>query len=114
MGERSWGSTDKSPPTDEVLPWYEATKDRPETKPLKVAHIITRLDRGGSTDNTLLTVLGLDPARYRVTLVTGMTTFPSPLVRRLKERPDITVRFPWLTCRPFGPFIGCSGANGSI
>ena len=84
---------DKSPPPIEVLPWYEATKDRPESKPLKVAHIITRLDRGGSTDNTLLTVLGLDPARYRVTLVTGMTTFPSPLVRRLKERPDITVRF---------------------
>ena len=84
---------DKSPPPIEVLPWYKATENKPVSRPWKIAHIITRLDRGGSTDNTLLTVLGLNPTRYRVTLVTGMTTFPSPLVRRLKERPDITVRF---------------------
>ena len=71
----------------------DPAKKRISSKPWKVAHIITRLDRGGSPDNTLLTVLGHDPARYRVTLVSGLTTFPSPLVRRLKDRPDIAVHF---------------------
>jgi len=68
-------------------------KKSPSSKPCKIAHIITRLDRGGSTDNTLLTVLGHDPARYHVTLISGQTTFPSTLVGRLADRPDITVRF---------------------
>ena len=71
----------------------DPAKKRLSSKPWKVAHIITRLDRGGSPDNTLLTVLGHDPARYRVTLVSGLTTFPSPLVCRLKDRPDIAVHF---------------------
>lgn len=35
-------------------------------------HIITRMDMGGSAQNTLLTCLGLDKSRYRVTLVTGL------------------------------------------
>ncbi len=93
MGERPRGATGKPPPPEEVRPLYTATDDKPVSKPWKVAHSITRLDRGGSTDNTLLTVLGLDPTRYRVDLITGLTSFPSPLVRRLKKRPDITVRF---------------------
>ncbi|MDV2496613.1 MAG: glycosyltransferase [bacterium] len=72
---------------------FDPVEKKPGPTPWKVAHIITRLDRGGSPDNTLLTVLGHDPARYRVTLVSGLTTFPSPLVRRLKDRPDIAVHF---------------------
>jgi glycosyltransferase involved in cell wall biosynthesis len=36
-----------------------------------VLHLITRLDRGGSAENTLLTVTGLDPHRYRVILASG-------------------------------------------
>jgi glycosyltransferase involved in cell wall biosynthesis len=39
----------------------------------KVLHIITRLDMGGSAQNTLLSCLGLDPALYSVTLVKGST-----------------------------------------
>jgi glycosyltransferase involved in cell wall biosynthesis len=39
----------------------------------KVLHIITRLDMGGSAQNTLLSCLGLDPALYSVTLIKGST-----------------------------------------
>lgn len=34
-------------------------------------HIITRFDKGGSAENTFLTLAGLDPARYDLLLVTG-------------------------------------------
>jgi glycosyltransferase involved in cell wall biosynthesis len=37
----------------------------------RVLHVITHLDRGGATDNTLLSVAGLDRARYRVDLAAG-------------------------------------------
>ena len=46
---------------------------RPNNK-LRVLHIITRLDRGGSSENTLLTVAGLDKERYVVTLASGPST----------------------------------------
>lgn len=36
-----------------------------------VVHIITRLDRGGSAENTLLSALGLATRGYRVTVLTG-------------------------------------------
>jgi glycosyltransferase involved in cell wall biosynthesis len=36
-----------------------------------VLHVITHLGRGGATDNTLLTVAGLDRSRYRVDLAAG-------------------------------------------
>lgn len=67
--------------------------DKEKNSRRSVAHIITRLDRGGSTDNTLLTVLGLSPSTYRVTLVSGLTTEPSPLLRRLMERTDVELLF---------------------
>ncbi len=38
---------------------------------IKVLHIITRLDKGGSAENTFLTVKGLDKKRYAVTLMSG-------------------------------------------
>jgi glycosyltransferase involved in cell wall biosynthesis len=38
---------------------------------IKVAHIITRFDKGGSAENTYLTARGLDENRYAVTVVTG-------------------------------------------
>lgn len=36
-------------------------------------HIITRLDMGGSAQNTLLSCLGLDKRKYRVVLVAGLS-----------------------------------------
>ena len=40
---------------------------------LRILHVITRLDRGGSAENTLLTVAGLDPERFDITLAVGPT-----------------------------------------
>jgi glycosyltransferase involved in cell wall biosynthesis len=37
----------------------------------KIVHIITRLDMGGSAQNTLLTISHLDPGRYEVALIKG-------------------------------------------
>lgn len=39
--------------------------------PIRVMHVITRLDMGGSAQNTLQTCLNLDPGRYRIMLVHG-------------------------------------------
>lgn len=41
---------------------------------VRIAHVITRFDKGGSAENTWLTVTGLDPTRYDVTLIYGDTT----------------------------------------
>jgi glycosyltransferase involved in cell wall biosynthesis len=49
----------------------------------KVLHIITRLDRGGSAENTLLTVIGLDKERYEVALISGPSAEP---IDRLMDR----------------------------
>lgn len=38
---------------------------------IKVLHLITRLDKGGSAENTLLTLLGLNKNRYEVLLAKG-------------------------------------------
>ncbi|MFV1952010.1 MAG: glycosyltransferase family 4 protein [Nitrospinota bacterium] len=43
-------------------------------KRYKVLHIITRFDKGGSAENTLLTVIGLDKERYNVTMAHGPST----------------------------------------
>lgn len=49
----------------------------PETKPLRVLHIITRLIVGGAQENTLLTCEGLDAMpEYEVTLASGMDRGP--------------------------------------
>jgi glycosyltransferase involved in cell wall biosynthesis len=54
---------------------------------IKVIHIITRLDMGGSAQNTLLTVSNHDPKRYSVRLIKGssgesaMTEDESQLVK---------------------------------
>ncbi len=40
---------------------------------VRVAHIITRFDKGGSAENTFLTLRDLDPQRYRQFLLCGPT-----------------------------------------
>jgi len=42
-------------------------------KKIKIIHIITRLDKGGSAEETLLTVRGLDKGIYDVALVRGLS-----------------------------------------
>lgn len=38
---------------------------------IRVIHVITRFDKGGSAENTCLTAMGLDPELYEVRLVVG-------------------------------------------
>ncbi|MBI4619597.1 MAG: glycosyltransferase family 4 protein [Desulfobacterales bacterium] len=40
---------------------------------VKVLHVITRLDKGGSAENTLLTTLGLNNNKYDVVLIKGLS-----------------------------------------
>ncbi len=55
--------------------------------PIRVLHVITRLDRGGSAENTLLTVAGTDPNRYATTLAVGPTQGPrSRTEERARQR----------------------------
>ena len=44
---------------------------------MKILHAITRLDRGGSSDNTLLSAIGLSCKGYEVDLLFGQTQSPS-------------------------------------
>ena len=53
---------------------------------IRVLHIITRLDKGGSADNTLLSVLGLNKDIFQVDLLSGRTNFPSPKLKELKKQ----------------------------
>lgn len=51
-------------------------------KPITICHIITRLDLGGSAENTLLTAIGLRSRGYAVDLVCGRTDNPPSLNER--------------------------------
>ncbi len=51
-------------------------------KKLRIAHIITRMDRGGAPDIVRLLVERLDPQRFEVTLIYGMTREPSAATSR--------------------------------
>ncbi len=58
---------------------------------IKVLHIITRLDKGGSAENTFLTVMGLDKEKYDLTLMSGPVDDPSQ--ERRKQVEDSGVRY---------------------
>lgn len=51
----------------------------------KVLHIITRLDKGGSAENTFLTITGLNQINYSVTLLSGPGAPPDQERRRQVE-----------------------------
>ena len=58
------------------------------SRPRNVLHIITRLDPGGSSENTLITVAGLDRRRYGPFLMTGPSAegVPAILVPHLSRK----------------------------
>lgn len=71
----------------------EAAPPAPQPpRPIRVLHVITHLGRGGATDNTLLTVAGLDRSRYRVDLAAG----PGALEERAGAAADRLVVLPSL------------------
>jgi glycosyltransferase involved in cell wall biosynthesis len=53
---------------------------------IKVAHVITRFDKGGSAENTFLTVQGLDKEKYDVLLIMGLS-----LESRMSEKEEAAV-----------------------
>ncbi len=62
-------------------------------KKQKVLHIITRLDPGGSTINTLETVARLDPGQYEADLVVGRTQDPRGAALEFIRAKGIRCRF---------------------
>lgn len=55
---------------------------------MRILHLITRLDRGGSATNTLLTVAGL-PSPFGQSLIYGRTVEFPQLARRLQRQVDM-------------------------
>ena len=68
---------------------------------LAILHVITRLDRGGSSDCTLLQAMGAARRGHRVTLASGPSGSPSPLlVTARAERGIHFVEIPSLVREP--------------
>ena len=55
----------------------------------RVLHLITRLERGGSSDCTLWQAIGAARRGYSVTLASGPTDAPTPLLERAKREPHL-------------------------
>ncbi|MBF0511767.1 MAG: glycosyltransferase family 4 protein [Candidatus Omnitrophica bacterium] len=60
---------------------------------IKVLHIITRLDPGGSSVNTIETVARLDPSRFEVFLISGRTNDPDGSIERSLKQKKIAYWF---------------------
>lgn len=60
---------------------------------IRVLHIITRLDKGGSAYNTLLTVSRLDKAKYETVLMSGVTNDPDAEIAGFTARENIDYIF---------------------
>jgi glycosyltransferase involved in cell wall biosynthesis len=70
---------------------------RIEAPPLAILHVITRLDRGGSSDCTMLQAMGAARHGHRVTLACGPSHTPSPLLAEAGRQPGLDiVCIPWL------------------
>lgn len=57
----------------------------------KVIHVITRFDKGGSAENTFLTVIGLDRSEFEVVLVRGLaleSAMDEPRARAVESNLD--------------------------
>jgi len=74
---------------------------------IRVLHIITRLDVGGSTENTVLSVTRMPRAEFASSLIAGRTTDPPPGVAESLARAGA----PWLEIRelrrPVSPLADC-------
>ncbi|MGB2652134.1 MAG: glycosyltransferase, partial [Candidatus Omnitrophota bacterium] len=55
-------------------------------KKIKVLHAITRLDRGGSSENTLLSAIGLVEKGYSVDILFGRTENPNLRLLDMAEK----------------------------
>jgi glycosyltransferase involved in cell wall biosynthesis len=60
-------------------------------KRLSVLHLITRLDRGGSSDCTLWQAMGAARRGHAVTLASGPSRAPAPLLEKARSQPNLTL-----------------------
>jgi len=60
-----------------------------KSRRIRNVHIITRFDKGGSAENTFLTVTGLDPRRYETFLIVGGDGTPDAFGNAKKSGPDM-------------------------
>lgn len=60
---------------------------------IKVLHIITRLDHGGSSTNTIETVYRLNKEKYQTDLISGRTQDISGEIQNTLEKKNIQVKF---------------------
>ncbi|MCZ6697230.1 MAG: glycosyltransferase [Acidobacteria bacterium] len=62
---------------------------RCERPRLAIFHLITRLERGGSSECTLLQAIGAARRGHRVLLASGPSTTPSPLLLKARDEPNL-------------------------
>jgi len=74
---------------------------------IRVLHIITRLDVGGSTENTVISVTRMPRPEFVCSLISGQTTDPPPGVAESLSRAGV----PWIQLRhlrrPVNPIADC-------
>jgi len=74
---------------------------------IRVLHIITRLDVGGSTENTVISVTRMPQAEFRCSLLSGQTVDPPPRLAGILSAAGVTwVQVPHLR-RPVSPVADC-------
>ena len=59
--------------------------------PIRILHLITRLDRGGSADCTLLQAIGSARRGHLVTLACGPSSTPSPLLNEAQRQNGLEI-----------------------
>ena len=72
---------------------------------IKVLHIITRLDIGGSATNTIDTVARLDKSKYHVSLVSGKTIDPDGVIEEKLINYNMDYTFINELRREINPFL---------
>jgi glycosyltransferase involved in cell wall biosynthesis len=61
------------------------------SRSLAILHVITRLDRGGSADCTLMQAMGAARRGHRVTLASGPSAAPSPLLAAARAQAGLEI-----------------------
>ncbi len=69
-----------------ALPGPRGTATARAGRPLSILHLITRLDRGGSSDCTLLQAIGAARRGHRVLVASGPAAVPTPVLEKARRQ----------------------------